>query len=159
MVWQTGGCQLSFSDSIDIPVDASPENVKDGKTRTADGELNAWVSDRRQGLPQSITLKQSISLKLKAEKEISNVQITADVDLAYPMYAFRYVPPADRTVKGLTVSVHNADGWHTVGKITDNFRRLIRVKFPPVKADEVKITVTDTLGVNYAKIYEVRIYK
>lgn len=72
------------------------------------------------------------------------------------MYAFRYVPPADRTVKGLTVSVHNADGWHTVGKITD---RLIRVKFPPVKADEIKITVTDTLGVSYAKIYEVRIYE
>lgn len=79
--------------------------------------------------------------------------------MAYPMYAFRYVPPADRTVKGLTVSVHNADGWHTVGKITDNFRRLIRVKFPPVKADKVKITVTDTLGVNYAKIYEVCIYE
>ena len=97
--------------------------------------------------------------KMKAEKEISNVQITADVDLAYPMYAFRHVPPADRTVKGLTVSVHNADGWHTVGKITDNFRRLIRVKFPPVKADEVKITVTDTLGVNYAKIYDIRIYE
>lgn len=56
-------------------------------------------------------------------------------------------------------SVWQTDGWHTVGKITDNFRRLIRVKFPPVKADEVKITVTDTLGVNYAKIYEVRIYE
>ena len=73
LVWQTDGCQLSFSDSIDIPADASPENVKDGKTRTADGELNAWVSDRRQGLPQSFTLKQSITLMLKAEKEISNV--------------------------------------------------------------------------------------
>lgn len=119
----------------------------------ADGELNAWGSDRRKGLPQSITLK------LKAEKEITNVQITADVDLAYPMYAFRYVPPADRTVKDLTVSVHNKNGWHTVGKITDNFRRLIRVKFPPVKADEVKITATDTLGVNYAKIYDIRIYE
>ena len=79
--------------------------------------------------------------------------------MAYPMYAFRYVPPADRTVKGLTVSVHNADGWHTVGKITDNFRRLIRGNFSPITADTVKITVTDTLGVNYAKIYEVRIYE
>ena len=79
--------------------------------------------------------------------------------MAYPMYAFRYVPPADRTVKGLTVSVHNADGWHTVGKITDNFRRLIRVNFSPITADIVKITVTDTLGVNYAKIYDIRIYE
>lgn len=153
LISQVDGCQLSFSNSIDIPADASPENVINGKTRTTAGELNAWVSDRRQGLPQSITLK------LAEEKEISNVQITADVDLAYPMYAFHYVPLADRTVKNLTVSVHNANGWRTVGEITDNFRRLIRVNFPPVKADAVKITVTDTLGVNYAKIYEVRIYE
>ena len=75
------------------------------------------------------------------------------------MYAFHYVPMADRTVKDLTVSVHDKDGWQDVGKVTDNFIRLIRIDFPPIAANAVRITVTDTVGVSYAKIYEVRIYE
>lgn len=75
------------------------------------------------------------------------------------MYAFHYVPLADRTAKDLTVSVHNKDGWQDVGKVSGNFRRLIRVNFPPIMANSVRITVTDTLGVSYAKIYEVRVYE
>ena len=153
LVWQIDGCQLSFSDKVDIPANADPENVINGITRTTVNGLNAWVSDRNQKLPQSITLS------LKGETLISNVQITADVDLAYPMYAFHYVPLADRTIKDLTVSVHNKNGWQEVGKVSGNFRRLIRVNFSPITADAVRITVTDTLGVGYAKIYEVRVYE
>lgn len=153
LVLQSGGCQLSFSDKVDIPADASPDNVINGITRSANGVLNAWVSDRTKGLPQSLTLK------LKKEEEISFVQVVADVDLAYPMYAFQYVPLADRTIKDLSVSVHNENGWTKVADVTGNFNRLIRINFPKIKADEVKLTVIDTLGANYAKIYEVRIYK
>lgn len=153
LVWQIDGCQLSFSDKVDITANADPGNVINGITRTTVNGLNAWVSDRKQKLPQSITLK------LAEERLISTVQITADVDLAYPMYAFHYVPLADRTVKDLTVSVHNKDGWQDVGKVNGNFRRLIRVNFPPITSDAVRITVTDTLGVSYAKIYEVRVYE
>lgn len=150
---ETDGCELSFSNKVDLPADAAPQNVINGISRTLNGALNAWVSDRALGLPQSLTLT------LKDQATISLVQITAGVDLCYPRYAFHYVPLADKTVKCLTVEVHNKDGWHKVGEVRENFRRMMRVQFPPIAADAVKITVTDTLGVNYAKIYEVRIYK
>lgn len=129
-----------------------PKNVINGKIRKDDMSNNAWVSDEKFGLPASITLT------FDKKEKVSMVQITADTDLMYPRYSYQPAPEYNLTASDFTIEIKNNGQWKKVGEVKDNFIRQNRVKFDAVCADAVKITVTKTLGCNFAKINEIRIY-
>lgn len=135
------------------PVACAPSLVINGKNRSTENEGNAWVSNPTDCLPQNL------ELRLDEPREIRQVQVTVDTDLCYPLYCFHSHPYYRETVSDLSVSVYSGGVWKTVGRVSGNFTRQIRLNFAPVKAEAVRVTVEKTLGVNYAKIYEVRIYE
>lgn len=150
---ESAGCQLRYSSKIETPSNCDPENVKSGITRSTLTECNAWVSDEKQGLPQSITLT------LAEPKYISSVQIITDVDLSYPRLSYQKSPICESTIKDYTVSVLKEGEWVTAAEVKDNINRLSRVEFEKIFAEAVRITVTATAGSRLAKIYEVGIYE
>lgn len=104
-------------------------------------------------------LPQSIILELKEPAEISEIHITAETDLTYPLYCFLPAPEFLYTARDITVEILCGDKVKTVGEITDNFKRKCVVKFEKTQAEKVKITVHSASGAKVAKINEVRIYK
>ncbi len=126
------------------------KNVINGKLRSYENECNAWVS--KNGLPQSICLKWNKAI------DISLVQITAETDLTYPLYSFQDAPYFGFTAKDLIVELYHKGICVDKKEIVDNFKRQMRLKFSGIKADEVKITVTETSGEDIVVLNEIRVY-
>ncbi|MEE0945498.1 MAG: FAD-dependent oxidoreductase [Acutalibacteraceae bacterium] len=143
--------ELYFNSALHYTVDASPENVINGINRPLGDKLNGWASEK--GLPASL------SLTLKEPKKISQVIITTQVELAYPMYNFYRFTSSVGTATDLTVSVRNGENWTEVAHITDNVFKQMVVRFSPSMAEEVKITINESMHSTTAHITEVRIYE
>lgn len=63
------------------------------------------------------------------------------------------------TVRDYEISVRGLDGqWKRVASITGNYQRLNRVRFDPVEAQAVRVTVLKTNGLQEARIFEIRCY-
>lgn len=146
------GRELLFSSDTEMKADCSPENVINGKNRQTLTALNGWVSDRKQGLPASITLS------LPEEKEINEVRITTYVDLSYPNYCFKANPVFTGTAQDMTVSLLQDGKWKEVCTIKDNCFKQAVARFEKQKAEAVKVTVTKTINSSSAHITEIRIY-
>ena len=146
------GRELLFSSQAEIKADCSPENIINGKNRQTLTALNGWVSDRKQGLPASVTLT------LEKEQEISEVRITTYVDLSYPNYCFQANPVFTGTAEDMTVSILQNGNWKEVCAIKGNCFKQAVARFEKQKACAVKVTVTKTINSSSAHITEVRIY-
>lgn len=126
------------------------KNIINGKNRSVPAECNGWISN--EGLPQTI------SLKWDECKSVSMVQITAETDLYYPRYSFEDAPAFDYTAKNVTIELLNNGVCVEKREIKDNYLRQMREEFAQVKADEIKVTVTETSGGNVAVLNEIRVY-
>ena len=139
--------------SVDSNANGFADNIVNGKIRNIGDECNAWISDIKYGLPQSI------ELTLKNPEIISEIHITADTDLTYPRLSFEKPQPYGFTAKHIKAECFNSDKWITVFEIKDNYKRKIMENFKPLLCEKVRITVFSTSGIECAKINEIRIYK
>ena len=138
--------------SFDKEEEAFPENVINGEIRSFE-KMNAWMSDKGESLPQSITLE------LSEENEISEIHITADTDLTLPRHSYWPVEvPFLYTLKDADVEALVNGEWIKIGEIRGNFIRKNIVRFSSVKATAVRVTVLSASGSDIAKINEIRIY-
>ena len=140
------------ADSEDKEAEGFAKNVINGVNRTHPEICNAWISDIKDGLPQSITLT------LKESKNVSEIHITADTDLAYPRSSTRAFVHYDFTATHLTAECFDGEKWIKVFEIKDNYRRKMIAKFEPVITEKVRVTVHATTGAACAKLNEIRIY-
>ena len=129
------------------------QNVINGINRAKPEEVNAWISDSKEGLPQSITLT------LEKPEYVGEIHITADTDLAYPRSSTRKIVNYDFTATHLTAECFDGKEWIKVFEIKDNYRRKIKAQFDVVKTEKVRVTVHATSGADCAKLNEIRIYR
>ncbi len=141
------------ADSEDKEAGGFAQNVINGVHRAHPEECNAWISDIKDGLPQSITLT------LKKPEDIGEIHITADTDQAYPRSSTRAFVDFDFTATHLTAECFDGEKWIKVFEIKDNYRRKIIARFNAVKTEKVRITVYATTGATCAKLNEIRIYR
>ncbi len=135
-----------------------PENVVNGEIRSYEEKCNAWISDEKQGLPQSITLE------FEKPEWISSVHITSDTDLTYPLFSpyplnlSNDILSYDYTACDMSVEVYTGNEWKMVARIKENFCRKSKVCFEAEFAEKVRVTVIKTSGAQCAKLNEIRIY-
>ncbi len=144
--------ELLFCADQEVLADCSPENVINGKNRPTATAQNTWISNRKCGLPASITLT------LAEPHDISEVLITTEADISYPTYAYREATMFTGMAQDLTVSILQSGKWIDVKRITDNVYKQMVVRFDKQNAEAVKITVTKSRNDIRAHITEVRIY-
>jgi len=138
--------------SEDKEIGGFASNVINGKLRSTPDECNTWISDIKDGLPQSITLT------LEKASEISEIHITAVIDLELPRGACRSFPHFDYTARHITVECFDGNDWLQVFEIKDNYKRKIIAKIDPVLCEKLRVNVHSTSGADVVKINEIRIY-
>jgi hypothetical protein len=144
---------------------ADPEHVLTGRTRDADGgNSNRWVASMPQrgggGDPW-------LDLMWDTPQLISEVQITFDTGFqreltlsASDSVTRRVVrAPQPETVSDYTLTASLAEGESVeLTSINNNFQRLRRHRFEPVRVNRIRLQVHATNGSKEARVYEVRCY-
>jgi len=129
----------------------------DGVPRDEFGEVHHWASAR---LPAEVVLEWSAPIELDA------VEIKCDTNLRRNIMMLK-TPRDDRNyapgipeemLKALDVEVRTDDGWVRVAGREDNRTRLIRIRFPAVRTDAVRLRLRETYGAPVARLFEVRCY-
>lgn len=136
------------------------QNLVSGITRTENGKNHVW-----QSLPLTDGA-QFVTFKLDESHEIKQVQIVFDPDLSRPLkitmspkrQAEQLIGTPPELVKDYNVVLYK-DGCEVARQeIRGNYQRLNRISFENMPADEVKVEVLATNGIEAARIYEVRLY-
>jgi hypothetical protein len=154
--------RVSASESIK---GADPGHVLTGKTRDADGgNSNRWVASMPKtgggGGPW-------LDLTWDTPQLIGEVQITFDTGFqreltlsASDSVTRRVVrAPQPETVSHYTLTATLAEGESVkLASIKDNFQRLRRHRFEPVRVKRIRLQVHATNGSKEARVYEVRCY-
>ena len=136
----------------------TPDNVLSGTTRPEDW-THIWISDPTAKLPQHI------DLAFDSPQPINTVTIDFDDDLDRNIYQ----PPAwggtlgdmfiPTLVKDFTLSVKVGPRWKKIARVANNRQRRNTLRFDPVPADAIRVTVTQTWGDPSARIYGIRAYR
>ncbi|MBN2093574.1 FAD-dependent oxidoreductase [candidate division KSB1 bacterium] len=135
-------------------------SVIDGWNRNiADGKSHQWQA-HITGTPPWIELKWPKS------QIIRTIQLTFDTGLHRRLYLsgkdgeyFSQIRgPQPETVADFIVEAKTNGKLTKVVEIRDNFLRLVRLNFAPVKTDSLRITILRTNGDELARVFEVRCY-
>jgi hypothetical protein len=140
---------LKVDPPLRVAADFAAANVINGSARTWAGKSNLWASDPRQPLPQWLTLE------LAAPSTVNAAYLTFDTNLAPRLPGPGKAP---ETVRDYTLSVRHGEVWQEVATVRGNFQRHNIVRFEPVLATAVRLTVLATNGGASARIFEVRLY-
>jgi hypothetical protein len=140
---------LKVDPPLRVAAEFAAANVINGTARTWGGKSNLWASDPRQPLPQWL------ALDFASPITVNTAYLTFDSNLAP-----RLPGPgnARETVRDYTLSIRNGAAWQEVAQVKGNFQRHNTVRFPPVPAEAVRVTVQATNGDASARIFEVRLY-
>lgn len=154
--------RVSASESIK---GADPEHVLTGKTRDVDGgNSNRWVALMPQAGGASGPW---LDLTWGTPQLIGEVQLTFDTGFqreltlsASDTVTQRVVrAPQPETVSDYTLTASLANGESVeLASVTDNFQRLRRHRFEPVRVNRIRLQVHATNGSEEARVYEVRCY-
>lgn len=127
---------------------------------SAENVINGYFRDEKvsQGWYSSIGLPQNLEFEFNGKQQVGAIQITTDTDLFNPLWSFQDMKFFGKTAKKVKCEVHTDNGWEQVGECENNFLRVMRITFPPIEADKVRVTVTESNDGKSAKIFEVRIY-
>jgi hypothetical protein len=138
-----------------------PENVINGLTRNTPKQLdNCWAA--KLG-------KEPAWLELSWSKPqtLSRLQITFDSGFERELtltsqdgFNKRMIRSAQpETIKNYRVLQRGADGdWKELVAVKENHQRVNRHSFEPIKADAIRIEVSETNGAELARVFEVRCY-
>lgn len=131
--------------------------LTDGYSRDELDKIHHWESDGLNAIVQLEWLKAI---------DLSSVEIKANTDLQRQIMMHKNpekninqvpgVPP--ELLKNLIVEARVNGAWVEVGRVNNNITRLIKMKFPTVKASAVRIKLIDTWGYENVKLFEVRCY-
>lgn len=128
------------------------ENLHNGVFRPDAAGSNAWASDPGAGLPQSVTVK------FKSPQKVRSVQITADTDLINPRFNYQPRDPDKTLPQDVTVDVLQKGKWIPVAQKAGNVFRQIRVTFPEITADQVRVNILKAQDADYTVLSEIRVY-
>lgn len=134
-------------------------NVVNGVSRASDAP-NIWISDPKDGLPQTLTLAWA------QPREIERIAVTFDTDLDYedrmygmPSERFHFTFPVPQCVRAYSVEAIVDGQWHSLVSVAGNYNRhRVHTLEAPVTSDRLRIVVTETNGSRAARVYEVRVY-
>ncbi len=135
-------------------------SIIDGWNRDVlDGQTHQWQAPI-EGKPQWI------ELDWKDKVEISFIQITFDSGLNRLLYLTgqdnqykkQIRGPQPETVKDFDIQYYANNQWYDLEQVRNNYLRLRRFTFKPIKLEKIKIQVHNTQGDNLARIFEVRCY-
>lgn len=133
------------------------KNLINGMSRDIDGKINHWQSI---GLPAEIQLEWEnpislASIELKCDTNVKrNIMMRKDSrndDL------FNNSIPKEM-LKALYFEGRINGQWKKLGSLEGNRTRLIKMKFASIKTTAIRINMTETYGVENAKLFEVRCY-
>jgi hypothetical protein len=138
----------------------APEKIIDGINHPTPEDSHTWRSDPTKGFPAWIELKWAQPV------EIDHVQIVFDTDFESKLFLTSYPNlqklsrpvPRSTTVKDFRVEAECSDGpnWIEVASVQNNYQRLVRLRFPAVKTNALRIVAESTWGADYASIIEIR---
>ena len=123
------------------------QNVLSGVSRP-EGWTNIWISDPRQGLPQTV------EVQLASEAKVGRVIMTFDTDLDDLIS----LGPVPKCVKSYVLSCMTRKGWKRLAEVGENHHRRVVHSFKPVQTGAVKVKIQETWGAPSARIYEIRAY-
>ena len=142
--------------------EARPGHIINGLTRDNPGEWkNRWAAEMRDTEPW-------IELHWPDSKKISHIQIIFDSGFQRELTLSANAGVNKRVIRGPqpeTVKVYSITARTTGNKVVqlvevkDNFQRLCRHDFDPIKAYSVRLTIHATHGAKEARLYEIRCYK
>ena len=135
-------------------------NLISGITRKENGLSNVWQSaPLSEGNP-------SVSFGLDGIHAVSQVQLVFDPNLSRPLKItmspkrqaeqVKGTPP--ELVKDYDVVLCHEGKEIAKHEVRGNYQRLNRIDFESAEADEVRIDILATNGIEAARVYEVRIY-
>jgi hypothetical protein len=133
------------------------KNLLNGMSRDIDGKINHWQSD---GLNASLQLEWEVpitlsSIEMKCDTNVNrNIMMRKD-SRNDDLYG-NGVPK--EMLKALNFEARINGSWISLGKITDNRTRLIKIKFDSVKTTAIRVKMTETYGADTIKLFEIRCY-
>lgn len=141
--------------------DGKAIHVINGISRSDANGTNYWQSAPLSGGPQTLTLSWEKDVK------VSQIRLTFDTDLSHEIQPTMVENVLKRQVKGLPhelVKAYSVTALRS-GKpvwehrVSDNGQRLNVLQLPEaVQCDALSITVTETHGLDAARIFEIRVY-
>lgn len=139
---QPGGCE--------------PDQAVNGVTRIVGDQMNMWVSDPQQPLPQHL------QLDFGKKQAFNSVYLTFDTNLNEARHCSwehkdveRMVP---ESVRDYEVQVSDGSEWKTIVQVSRNYQRRRIHRFPEANASKLRVVVNKTNGDKSARIFEVRVY-
>jgi hypothetical protein len=140
--------------------DGPAEKVLSGISRGVGDDPGAWISDRSQPMPQSLTLR------FPQAAAVSRVYLTFDTNLSRRLLRsqdpslFRIDPPSPipETARDYRLEAVVGGAWRPLAEVKDNYQRRRVHTFDPVQTDQLRLTVTRTNGDPSARVIEVRAY-
>lgn len=164
--------EFSNEDSLDLARNAKisascyaegfePCNIKNGITRSIDGQNNQWRTNK---ISQD---GEWIKLDFTSKHNVKNVQITFDSNFTIPKNITlssrrqkqQEIGVPKELVKEFKVELTNNGKVVAEKHIKDNYQRLFKTHFDSLECDGVKVTVFNTNGINEARIFEIRVYE
>ena len=129
----------------------------DGVSRDEFGEVHHWQS---AGLPAHAQLEWDQPITL------SQVMVKCDTNVKRNIMMLKYhredkaythaVP--QELLKSLELKAMIKGQWISLGTISKNKTRLIKFKFETIQTTAIRLEMTETYGVQHAKLFEVRCY-
>lgn len=143
-----------------LVVDGVDRDIPANKDTGAPAEIHHWAAPLGQegawielSWPQPERIREVI---LKFDTGFQRI-LTLSASDSLTRRMIRAAQP--ETVRDYEISVRGLDGqWKRVASITGNYQRLNRVRFDPVEAQAVRVTVLKTNGLQEARIFEIRCY-
>jgi hypothetical protein len=134
-------------------------NVINGVARTIGEQSNQWRSQAMHG-------PEHIDLAWDGPRRIGRVHLTFDTGFARCLtlthldaYSSRMIRgPQPETIRDYEIQVRDGGSWRTVARVSDNIQRRRVHPVEPVQTDGLRIVVTRTNGVPFARLFEVRAY-
>ena len=141
---------LCTEPAVAMVEDCRPEKVADGFMRPHGRDYCGWMSDPREKLPQWLALQWA------EPQAVAQVEIVFDTNLDPPRPRQLYEPEVVREYEIDFLDL--AGRWHSLVRVTDNYRRLRVHRFSPVQARALRLQVLKTGGAPQARVFELRVY-
>jgi len=151
-------------------LDGAAQNVLSGQTRAVHGEggvpADRTTPSSHRWMSQS--LPADLEIRWPSPVSVSEVQLTFDTGMHRPLtlshsdsYAAKmeWGHPQPETVKDYTITAEVSGKWENVCEEGGNYQRLRRHAIAPSgPVTAIKVTVTETNGIDHARICEIRAY-
>jgi hypothetical protein len=151
-------------------VRAEPELVRSGRTRTvgcvpsdrARSGTERWMSDPGRGFPAWLEIRWAAPVSVREIRLILDTGLHRLLTLSQAdgyTQKMLWGRPQPETVRDYVLSLRTAAGWHDVVTVEGNYQRRRVHRFDECRIiTALRITVTDTNGLDHARILEVRAY-